>query len=136
MAILETTFLIDLMKETKSRREGRATRKLAELIDRGEVLRTAIFTTAELYVGVSKGTQPERESKAIQQCLALFQVLPFEEDAARIFGSIVGNLEKRGEVISDMDALIASVAVKDNELLVTRNVNHFQRVPGLRVEGY
>jgi predicted nucleic acid-binding protein len=49
---------------------------------------------------------------------------------------LVGQLERQGQVIGDMDALIASVALEQDELLVTRNIAHFQRVPGLRVEGY
>jgi tRNA(fMet)-specific endonuclease VapC len=60
----------------------------------------------------------------------------FEESTAHIFGGIVGDLEKRGQIISDMDALIASVALEHDELVVTRNLAHFQRVAGLRIEGY
>ena len=42
MALLDTTFLIDLMKEAKKRRAGSATVKLDELIRRGEDLRIAV----------------------------------------------------------------------------------------------
>jgi tRNA(fMet)-specific endonuclease VapC len=136
MAIVDTTFLIDLMKESKAKRLGKATAKLEELIDRGESLRLAIFSIGELYVGVAKGTQPEKERAAVEECLALFDVVGFEETTARIFGAVVGDLEKQGQVISDMDALIASVALEHDELVVTRNLAHFQRVHGLKVEGY
>ena len=54
MALLDTTFLIDLMKETKSKRPGRATQKLAELMQRGDPLRVPVFAIAELEVGVAK----------------------------------------------------------------------------------
>jgi tRNA(fMet)-specific endonuclease VapC len=72
----------------------------------------------------------------VDACLQPFDVLPFEETTARIFGNLVGELEKRGQAISDMDALIASVALENGEMLVTRNVVHFARVPGLQVEHY
>jgi predicted nucleic acid-binding protein len=49
---------------------------------------------------------------------------------------LVGRLEMEGRTISEIDALIASVALERDELLVTRNVRHFARVPGLRVETY
>jgi len=116
--------------------QGAASAKLHELTGRGEVLRVAIFTMAELFVGVAKGTRPREERAAIQQCVAPFDVLPFELSTAEIFGSIVGQLEKRGISISDIDALIASVALQYDEILVTRNKKHFDRVPGSRVEGY
>jgi tRNA(fMet)-specific endonuclease VapC len=136
MAVLETTFVIDLMKESKRARPGVASAKLQELMARGEILRIAIFTMAELFVGIAKGTRPREERAAIQQCVAPFDVLSFELSTAEIFGSIVGQLEKQGLSISDIDALIASVAMEHGEILVTRNTKHFDRVPGLRVESY
>ena len=136
MAILDTTFLIDLMKESKAHRAGPATAKLGELMQRAEELRTAVFTVGELYVGVAKGSQPDKERQAIKECLAFLDVVGFEESTARLFGQLVGQLERQGQVIGDMDALIASVALEQDELLVTRNTAHFQSVPGLWVEGY
>ncbi|MCI0360276.1 MAG: type II toxin-antitoxin system VapC family toxin [Planctomycetaceae bacterium] len=136
MAVLETTFVIDLMKESKRGRSGPAALKLQELAARGEPLRIAIFTLGELYVGVAKGTRPRQERAAIEQCVAPFEVLPFEQSTAEIFGTIVGELEKRGESISDIDALIASVALEHSEVLVTRNRKHFDRISGLAVESY
>ena len=113
-----------------------ATAKLQELTARGELLRIAIFTLAELFVGVAKGNRPPQERAAIDQCVAAFELLAFERSTAEIFGMIVGELEKRGQTISDTDALIASVALEHTEVLVTRNQKHFERIPGLRVEGY
>jgi tRNA(fMet)-specific endonuclease VapC len=106
------------------------------LIARGEGLRIAIFTLAELFVGVAKGNRPVQERAAIQQCVAPFDVLSFERSTAEIFGAVVGELEKRGEVISDIDALIASIALEYAEILVTRNRRHFDRINGLKVETY
>ena len=136
MAVLETTFIIDLLKETKRHRPGPATLKLQELTARGETLRVAIFTLAELFVGVVKGTKPEQERAAIDRCLAPLEVLPFERSTTEIFGIIVGELEKKDESISDIDASIASAAREHDELLVTRNRRHFDRVAGLRIESY
>jgi len=136
MAVLATTFVIDLMKESKRGRRGPASLKLQDLTDSGESLRIAIFTLAELFVGVAKGTRPRQERMAIEQCVALFEVLPFGRNTAEIFGSIVGELEKQGQKISDIDALIASVALEHSEVLVTRNRKHFDRIPGLHVESY
>jgi tRNA(fMet)-specific endonuclease VapC len=136
MALLDTTVLVDFMKETKKGSSGRATTKLDELARQGEPLRIAIFTVGELFVGVSKGTQPKRERRAVETCLSRFEILPFERSTAEIFGAIVGALEKLGLAISDMDALIASVALEHAERLVTRNTKHFTRIPGLAVDGY
>src|SRR3954454_12419402 len=103
MAVLETTFIIDLIKESKRQQSGPASNKLDELVARGEYLRAAIFTLAELFVGVAKGNRPTQERAAVEQCIAPFDVLPFERSTAEIFGAIVGVLEKRGQSISDID---------------------------------
>ena len=68
--------------------------------------------------------------------MALFDVLPFGYSTALIYGELVGELERRGETISEMDALIASVALECGERMVTRNLKHFQRVPNLKVESF
>jgi tRNA(fMet)-specific endonuclease VapC len=136
MAVLETTFVIDLLKENKRNAFGPASSKLEDLAVRGEVLKMTIFTLAELLVGVAKGSRPDQERVAIDQCISAFKLLPFERSTAEIFGAIVGELEKRGQSISDMDALIASVALEHTDVLITRNRKHFVRVTGLRIEDY
>ena len=136
MAVLDTTLLIDVMRETRKRTLGRAVHKLHELVMRGDSLRVTLFTIGELYVGVSKGTRPARERKAIENALLPFQVVSFERRTAELYGQIVGHLERRGIPISDMDALIAATALELNEVLVTRNPRHFHRVPGIQVETY
>jgi predicted nucleic acid-binding protein len=136
MAVLDTTCLIDWMKEIKRRRPGKASAKAEELLQRGEALRITVFTIGELYVGVAKGAEPEQEETAIAALLDVFEVVGFEESTARIFGMLVGRLEVEGRAIADIDSLIASVALERNELFVTRNVKHFARVPGLQIESY
>ncbi len=136
MAILDTTFLVDWMKEIKRQRPGKVSAMSEQLIERGEALRIAVFTIGELYVGVAKASRPAREESAIDLLLNIVEVVGFEVSTAKIFGMLLGRLEMEGRTISDMDALIASVALERDELLVTRNMRHFVRIPGLRVETY
>ena len=136
MAILDTTFLVDWMKEIKRQRPGKASAMSQQLIERGEALRITVFTVGELYVGVAKAIRSAREEMAIDALLNIAEVVGFEESTARVFGMLLGRLETEGRTISEMDALIASVALERDELLVTRNLRHFARIPGLRVETY
>jgi tRNA(fMet)-specific endonuclease VapC len=136
MAVFDTTFLIDLMREVRKNRPGKAHDKFAELNSRGESFAVSAFTLAELMVGVHRSNDPAAEANRVEECLKLFNCIAFGEAAATIFGDVVGHLELKGEAIADMDALIASVALEQGELLVTRNPKHFLRVPGLIVESY
>jgi tRNA(fMet)-specific endonuclease VapC len=45
-------------------------------------------------------------------------------------------LEKRGEMIGPLDALIAAHALRLGAVVVTRNLREFARVPGLKCENW
>jgi len=51
-------------------------------------------------------------------------------------GRLLANLRATGMPIATMDLLVATAALLNEAPLVTRNVRHFARVPGLRVIGY
>ena len=59
---------------------------------------------------------------------------PFDDEACEEAGRIVSDLEARGIPIDDLDALIAGVAVRHGETLITRKLSHFQRVQNLQIE--
>ena len=63
-------------------------------------------------------------------------VLPFDASAARRYGEVRAALERRGTPIGDADLRIASIALSHDLTVITGNVRHFARVPGLRVENW
>ena len=136
MAVLDTCFVIDLLKETKRGVVGRASQKSAELVLRGEPLRITHFTIAELFVGVAKSSRPDRERQFVEDVIPKFSLLAFEQSTAELFGSVVGSLEAAGMTIDSMDALIGCVALERDQIIVTHNLKHFLRIPGLVVEDY
>lgn len=136
MACLDTTFLIDLARRGPSSGKDRARTKRRELADRGEALLTTRFNVAELYVGVWRSLDPEREQRAVAAVLDGVRVLEFDDSAAVLFARITAHLQKLGRPAGDMDVLIAATALAANEMLVTRNAEHFTDIPGLRAETY
>ena len=55
----------------------------------------------------------------------------------RTRGAVIrAQLEASGNLIGDMDMLIAASAVAGGYVLVTNNVRHFQRIEGLIVENW
>ena len=116
--------------------QRRARQKLEELARTEEPLVTTRFNVAELWIGVARSTRPADEERAIRQLLRPLAILEFGATAARAFGRIVGYLQARGTPIGDMDALIAATAIVRGHSIVSRNDEHFVRVPGLRIESY
>jgi tRNA(fMet)-specific endonuclease VapC len=52
------------------------------------------------------------------------------------YGRIKAALERRGRRIEDFDAAIAAHAVSAGATLVTANLGHMTRVPGVRTEDW
>jgi tRNA(fMet)-specific endonuclease VapC len=99
-----------------------------------EIVISAI-TLAELRYGADR-----KGSRKLHQIIDAFvrsvEVAPFDEAAALEFGRVGSLLADRGTPIGEMDTLIASHAVALKTVLVTNNVRHFTRVPGLSVENW
>jgi predicted nucleic acid-binding protein len=136
MACLDTTLLLDLRGRGGKKLQDRARRRVLDLGRAGEDLTTTIFNVAELWVGIERAVDREEEQSVVEQILSPLQVLGFDLSSARGFGRITAHLQATGEPAGDMDVLIAAVALLHGQKVVTRNPEHFSRVPGLRVESY
>lgn len=62
------------------------------------------------------------------------QRIAWTDEVSHAYGQIKSTLEKRGERLEDFDVAIAAHARAAAATLVTANVGHMLRVPGLRVE--
>ena len=135
MACLDTTVLVDLARPGGKRKRD-ALEKVRELVNRGEGLVTTRFNLAELYVGVERSDDPQREERAIQAVAGDFGILDFDDRAARLFGQITAHLQRIGKPAGDMDVLIAATSMAAGHCLVTRNPAHFKSIPELAVQTY
>jgi tRNA(fMet)-specific endonuclease VapC len=98
-------------------------------------LRLSTVVLAELEYGAAK-TGLARHRTRIDGLLASITVDPFlPEDSAR-YGRLRAELEKRGEMIGPLDALIAAHALRLGAIVVTRNLREFARIPGLKCENW
>lgn len=91
------------------------------------------LTVYELCRGAWRAPEARRP-RILEAIEALpFEVLPFSGKAAREAGKGAGLLLSSGNGIDDMDALIAAHAQSQGLTVVTRNLKHFERWPGLHV---
>ena len=90
---------------------------------------------AELWYGMEK-RRSKKLAGLIRDFLQPLTVLPFDRDAARRFGSLHAELERRGQPIGALDAMLAAVALARSLILVPHNVRHFGRVDGLVTEDW
>lgn len=130
MKVVDTTFLIDLL-----RGEALAVERAEELDDEGGAATTAV-NVFELSYGVHRGVKDvERRLEEVKRVVSTLQVFPLDQRAAMKSAEIAGTLDREGRGIDPFDALIAGIVIVEGaECVVTRNVTHFERVPGLEVE--
>lgn len=93
-------------------------------------------TVAELRYGASKSQRPTQNHEALDLFLAPFDLVPFDDAAAVVYGEIRAQLERAGDPIGPLDTLIAAQAKHLGVSLVTNNTREFKKVKGLKVEGW
>ncbi len=91
---------------------------------------------AELFYGANRSNNPQRTLANQQQFLNLFVSLPFDDEAASIYGRIRAQLAALGTPIGSNDLQIAAIALAHDLTLVTHNTGEFSRVEGLRLEDW
>lgn len=91
---------------------------------------------AEMFAGAAKSQFPERSLAKQLAFFRRFVSLPFDDDAAAVYGQLRAYLEKLGTPIGGNDMLIAAVTLAHDLVLVTHNTSEFERVPGLVIEDW
>jgi tRNA(fMet)-specific endonuclease VapC len=91
------------------------------------------IVAAELWAGAYKSGREHPQFARVTEFLKLFEILDFSHDAARHYGEIRAELEKKGRSIGPLDLLIAAHVRSLGATLITANAGEFKRVKGLKV---
>lgn len=91
---------------------------------------------AELFYGAMRSNNSTRTLERQQGFLNRFTSLPFDDEAALIFGQIRARLAAAGTPIGAYDLQIAAIALTHNLTLITHNITEFSRVDSLPVEDW
>lgn len=126
--MLDTDICIDLLR-------GRSPRLFARLREhRPDEISISSITLAELQYGAAKSARPEYHTQLLIKFCAPLAILPFDSQAAEIYGQVRAELERKGTSIGPLDMLIAAHAISRNLTLVTGNEREFRRMGGLNIE--
>ena len=97
-------------------------------------LYTSRINYTELIYGAYNSSRIEQNLEIIEPFLDTFNILEFTKKSSLIFAKEKARLKKSGNIIADMDLMIASIAIENSCTLITNNIKHFQRIQNLNLE--
>ena len=127
--LIDTSVFIDLA------RRGESVRVLDTILQ-GEPFALASITASEMLVGVYRsapGRHRARQLDYVETLLREVPVLAFDLGTARTHAQLANGLAAIGQSIGANDLLIAVTALTRGYSVLTHNLRHFERVPGLVV---
>ena len=130
--LLDTNVLSEILKK---RPEPKVLEKLRSVPARA--IATSAVCVTELRYGTAR--YPARAGlweRISREVLARVRIIPFGEAEAVRAGDLLALLESKGVRIGTEDVLIGATALEAGLSVVTRNVRHFDRIPGLIVESW
>jgi len=86
---------------------------------------------SELYEGIYRSTNKNAESIVLEFFSGLNKTYGLNQKIAQEFGLLRKNLKQKGEVVEDIDIIIAATCITYNLSLVTNNKKHFSRIKKL-----
>lgn len=114
------------------------------VVDRLQAIhRAEVAVPQPVLAEIAYGLERLPRSKRRGDLLARFDLVCLEiaraewtDQVSHAYGRVKAALERRGERIEDFDAAIAAHALALEATLVTANLDHMRRVPGLKVEDW
>lgn len=129
--LLDTSFLIDLMRGNPD-----AVKKAEELERDMVQQRLSSITIFELYYGVARSVNSTREKERIREVIGSKPTHPANVTIMQQAGRMSGELANEGTPIDDADVIVGTTASVLDEPVLTRNVDHFERLVHISIETY
>ena len=129
--LADTAFIIDVM-----RHDAGALERAKGLSDASVSVLVGTPTIFELYVGVGLSVRAGEEKEKVLSILKSLPHLPLDAGAASKGGTIYAQRVREGVRIDPEDAMLAGIAIQNNEPLLTRDRKHFAGISDLKLETY
>ena len=99
----------------------------------GKDLSTTVVNAFELFHGAYKSKESSANLSATRGLLGSLRLVGLSVKAAERAGEVLAQTQESGQAIEIRDLLIGCIAREEGLSLLTHNVKHFRRIPGLMV---
>jgi tRNA(fMet)-specific endonuclease VapC len=127
---LDTAVLIDLQRERLREPDFGPAHRFLKRVPQAELC-LSVTALGEFAEGFASSEDPN--VRLVRDRHALLLV---DQETALLYAGIARDLRARGRLIGVNDLWIAATSLRHGLPLVTSNVDHFRRVPGLEVIDY
>ena len=127
MTVFDTNFLVDLLNDEPG---------ISYIADSYKNPKTTTINAFELFYGVWRSSKPKENIIEIKSLLKSLSILDVDLAAAQKAAEIHAGLKNSGSSLELEDVLIAGIVITNNEELVTNNIKHFKRIPGLKCSSW
>lgn len=126
--LLDTNICISMLKNKYGIRE-------AILRVKAENCYVSEITLGELYFGASFSNNKEERLKDVAFIVNHFKIMPVSETLP-LYSDVKADLKREGNLIDDFDILIGCTAILNGLIMVTDNIKHLKRLPGIKIENW
>jgi predicted nucleic acid-binding protein len=131
MKLVDTIFLIDLLRGDPS---AVVTSETLEL--EGGAGTTSI-NLYELFTGIYNVAGSDRRAEQAERMVSRLEVFSLDEASAKSAAAMTAQQRRSGEPLDVLDTLIAATGFAHGcTTVITRNIRHFNKMPGIRAEPY
>lgn len=92
----------------------------------------SIISVGEILEGLL-GTKNNKKLHSFKDLLKTFTILNVDSPIIEKFAELRKSLRQKGILIDNLDLLIASSCLVHELTIITNNISHFKRVPGLKI---
>ena len=128
MILIDTDVCIELLNGNK--------KVLQRRNEYDDPIGISFMSVAELYYGAEKSSNPSKNHSLVEALLLSLEIVQTDLSILKRFGMIKAPLVRSGTTIADADILVAATAMEKGSKLITGNMKHFQRIPGLVLENW
>ncbi len=125
MYLIDSDVLINFLKGKKE--EVQIIKKL-----RNQPLYISIISVGEILEGLLE-TKNKKKLIQFKNLLKTITIVHIEYSIIEKFAYTRRLLRQKGQLIDNFDLLIATTCLTHDLILVTNNLSHFKRVPGLKI---
>jgi tRNA(fMet)-specific endonuclease VapC len=107
-------------------------KRILEAIDSNVALCTTIINVYEIQKGLRWKNNRKKENQ-FKEFLEFIDVFTIDDDVINIASDLYANLRKKGKTIGDADILIAAIVIKNNGILISNNIKHYEDIEQLNL---